>query len=396
MNHFSDTIKDEYMKQKTRILYLIPSLRIGGAERVCLNLADNLDYNAFEVNIISLSEEMPLIKLFKNKDKIAIYSCREPHNLGFPWISFSGLYRFYKLVNQINPQVVHSHLWGRHCIYLYLFLFKRGKISFVSTIHSSEFIYISTKPIYKLFRWVESFAYKILNFRLIVISEAVKKTTIKTLSFKEIIQIENGIDTDYFKPEQRIKYTGFKDRLYKNKFPILIHAGRNGEAKRQVDIIKAIPFLRKSYPNLRVILIGRDNKINNLDLIRKLEVEEFIEFIEYSDDPLKFLSIADIAVFPSLYEGLSLSLMEMMSCGLPLIVTNVASLTEMTNGSEAAMVVPTKSPEEIAKKVALLASNRNLCQEIGSKARNVAVQRYSKKRMIVKHEELYKRINVEN
>ncbi len=375
---------------KINILFIIPSLEIAGAEKVCCQICDNLDYDKFNVSLISLSNNVPLLDTLKNKDKINFYSCNEPEKLGFPWFSFKSFIKFAKIIRKIKPNIVHSHLWGIKCIYLFNFVFFKNKAIFIATIHSSEFIYTSKKISSRIFKGIENSIYKFLNFHLISISNAVDRMIRKKLNFNTITYIENGIDTDLFNPDKRAIYEQFRHDNYKNNYPILIHVGRSSETKRQIDIINALKILKDDYPNIKLLLIGKNNKLAYGEQTKEMNLQNNIDFISPNNEVVKYLSIADIGVFPSLFEGLSLAFAEMMSCGLPLVISDIPSLTEMTNYEEAALIVPTKSPEEIANKVKLLIEDKRLAETKGYNARKLAVEKYSIEVMVKKHSSLYK------
>ncbi len=377
---------------KINILFVIPSLEISGAEKVCCQICDNLDYDKFNVSLISLSNNVPLLDTLKNKDKINFYSCNEPEKLGFPWFSFKSFIKFNKIIRKIKPNIVHSHLWGIHCIYLLAFLFLKNKPKFLATIHSSGYIYTSNKISSRSFKFIENTIYKIFKFNLIAISNAVEDTIKKNLYYNTLTKIENGIDVSLFSPDKRIKYSIFKNNNYNNNFPILIHVGKAAENKRQIDIIKAISLIKNDFPNLKLLLVGRNNKEAFAEITNELGIEDNVDFIEPTNEVIKYLSIADIGIFPSIYEGLSLALAEMMSCGLPLVISDIPSFTEMTNHGEAALIVPIKNPVEIANKIRYLLENPGVAQSIKKRARELAMKKYSIDNMIKKHIDLYESI----
>lgn len=375
---------------KINLLFIIPSLQIAGAEKVCCQICDNLDYDIFNVSLISLSNNVPLLDTLKNKDKINFYSCNEPEKLGFPWFSFKSFIKFAKIIKKIEPDIVHSHLWGIHCIYLLAFLFLKRKPKFLATIHSAGFIYNSNKTSTRFFKFIENTIYKLFKFNLIAISNAVEDTIKKNLYYNTLTKIENGIDVLLFSPDKRTEYSSFKNDNYKNNFPILIHVGRAAEEKRQIDIIRAIALIKNDFPNLKLLLVGKNNKEAFTEITNELGIKDNVDFIETTNEVIKYLSISDIGIFPSIYEGLSLSFAEMMSCGLPLVISDIPSLTEMTNYEEAALIVPTKSPEEIANKVKLLIEDKRLAERKGYNARKLAVEKYTIDVMVKKHSSLYK------
>ena len=370
---------------KSRILFLIPSLNIAGAEKVCLNICDNLNFDNFDVYLISISNIIPLWET----DKIKFYTLGETVNIGFPWFSVKAFNKLSKLVRNIKPNIVHSHLWGVKCIYLYSFLGLKPKPYFIATVHSSEFIYTSKKLSSKLFKSIENFIYKFFNFHLVSISDVVDKMIRKRLYYNTLTFIENGIDTDLFIPNKRNNEILKQDNS-KNNFPVLIHIGRASETKRQIDIINAVNILKFDYPNIKLILLGRENEMFFGDLVKEMDLINNIEFIPPNNEVFKYINKADIGVFPSLFEGLSLAFAEMMSCGLPLIISDIPSLTEMTNYSEAAEIVPIKNPVEIANKVKFLLENPEISDSKCRKAREFAVNKYSIHVMVKKYSNLYK------
>jgi len=375
--------------KKIKILFVIPSLNIAGAEKVCLNICDNLNFDEFEVHLISVSKITPLWDTVKNKDKIKFYTLNETSNIGFPWFSVIAFYKLSKLARKIKPNIVHSHLWGVKCIYLFSFLGIKLKPVYIATIHNSEFIYTSKKLSSRLFKSIENFNYKFFNFHLVSISHTVDKMIRKRLYYKTLTFIENGIDTDLFIPSIKSNESTELDK-YKNNFPVLIHIGRASEIKRQIDIINAVSILRKDYPNIKLLLLGRDNKMLFGDLVRSLDLVNNIDFIPPNNEVYNYLQKADIGVFPSLFEGLSLAFAEMMSCALPLVITDIPSLTEMTNYNEAAEIVPVKSPRAIADKIKYLIDNPEVSKLKGKKAREFAVSKYSIHVMVRKYSDLYK------
>ena len=82
---------------------------------------------------------------------------------------------------------------------------------------------------------------------------------------------------------------------------------------------------------MKLLLVGKNNKEAFTEITNELGVEDNVDFIETTNEVIKYLSISDIGIFPSIYKGLSLSFAGMMSCGLPLVISDIPSLTEMTN-----------------------------------------------------------------
>lgn len=373
---------------KKKILFLIPSLRIGGAERVCCNICDNLDFTRYEIYLISLSDQIPLANTLKNKSKIKILTCKEPSPNKFPWVSFKSFQLFRKHTKEIKPDIVHSHLWGINSAYIYSFLFHSKKPIFVATIHSSGFIYNSKKTTYKIFRFIENSIYRFLKFNLVSISAAVENMVQNKLYYKTLTRISNGIDTSQIIESQTIIELK-KGLALESAYPIIIHIGRASNEKRQEDIIKAMPYILVKYPRTKLLLVGRDITIMYSDLVKSLRITNSVLLLNERDDVSYLLRISDIGVFPSLYEGLPLALIEMMAAGLPLVVSDIPILKDLTRSGLAAIYVPIKSPEEINLAVDKILTENDLMKSISANAKMIADENYSLKNMVKKYEELY-------
>ena len=371
---------------KIKLLFLVPTLNIAGAEKVCLNICDNLNFDDYEVSLVSISNQIPLWETVRNKDKIHFYTLNEQENIGFPWFSIKAIKKLSRLINKINPYIIHSHLWGIKCLYLFSLISLKNKSIFIATIHSSDFIYTSKKFTSRLFKAIENATYKFYNFHLVSISDSVNRMINKELYYNTITQIENGIDTNLFVPSTKRTTRKLSSSMC---FPVLVHVGRGSETKRQVDIINAVKILKLDYPNIKLLLVGRDNEKLYGELVKKMDLTQNINFIPPNDKVYVYLKKADIGIFPSLFEGLSLAFAEMMSCGLPLIITDIPSLTEMTNYKESAEIVPLKCPEAIADRVKYLLNNPEISTTKGEKARELAVKKYSLHVMIQKYSDLY-------
>jgi glycosyltransferase involved in cell wall biosynthesis len=388
VEYLNKSLNNQFGEKKKKILFLTSSLRVAGAEKVCCNLCDNLNFDLFEVYIVSLTDQIPLYSTLKNKSTIKIYTCGEPTHLKFPWLSIRALNRFFRNVKEIKPDIVHSHLWGISCIYLYLFIFFVRKPVFFATIHSAGFIYTSRKASYRLFMAIENSIYKLLNFNLIAISYEVEKMIISKLSYKTVSIVFNGVDTHLVRNTR--KSVSLKSILkLKTSYPIIIHVGRASPEKRQEDIIKAIPFMLESYPDVKVLFIGRDNLEKYGALAEELGVYRNVLFLGEREDVIDLLQISNIGVFPSLYEGLPLALVEMMAVGLALVVSDIPVLKELTGFGEAAIYVPTKRPDLICEAVIKLLTDLELAKTISTNACKIAEEKYSLKSMIINHEKLY-------
>lgn len=335
-----------------------------------------------------MSDEIPLAETLTNRSKINIYTCGQKIHGRYTLISVIAFIRLARYVRRIKPHIVHSHLWGLSCSYLLVFLNHFPKPDFFATIHSAGFIYTSRRLSHRFFLFLENSVYKLFGFNLVSVSEAVHQMIQSRLCFKNLFKIYNGIDTGLISDtdcQKTLKYT----LRAENNYPIIIHVGRATKEKRQEDIIRALPDLRLTFPLTKLLLVGRDVKKTFTPLIKELNLEESVLLSDERNDISCLLQISDIGVFPSLYEGLPLALIEMMAAGLPLIVSDIPSLRDITGSGSAAIYVPVRNPELINTSLKKLLSDKDFMKQLGTNGRKIAEERYSLAKMVKDYTEIY-------
>jgi glycosyltransferase involved in cell wall biosynthesis len=94
------------------------------------------------------------------------------------------------------------------------------------------------------------------------------------------------------------------------------------------------------------------------------------------------LAASDLVALPSLWEGLSISLLEAMAAGKPVVTTSIGSNREVTNDGEVAILVPPKDAAGLAGAIRSLARHPARRLELGRKGRDVQQERYTLPRML--------------
>jgi glycosyltransferase involved in cell wall biosynthesis len=114
-----------------------------------------------------------------------------------------------------------------------------------------------------------------------------------------------------------------------------------------------------------------------------------VRFLGRREDVPALMSAADIFVFPSLFEGLGVSLLEACACGLPCVVSDVGPLPEVVENGVTGVLVPAQDPGSLAAAVAGLASDQVLMRRYGAAARARVRQTFRIDRSIAQLEALY-------
>ncbi|MFF2018637.1 glycosyltransferase family 4 protein [Paenibacillus sp. NPDC058177] len=174
-----------------------------------------------------------------------------------------------------------------------------------------------------------------------------------------------GIDLDKFRPqtveakkEERAKY-GYD----LNDF-ILIYVGELSHRKHQDLLIESISLLKNKIPNIRLLLVGNGDKLEEYQvLVSRLLVEEHVKFLGYRNDINKLMILSDIAISSSRQEGLPVNIMEAIAVGLPLIVSNSRGNRDLVSNERNGFIFEKNNIQQIIRMVEKLYLSKDLKED---------------------------------
>lgn len=208
---------------------------------------------------------------------------------------------------------------------------------------------------------------------IISISEFTKKEIVKRLNIpaKKIKIIYNGYDLGKILSVSDFKHLCSRFKISKN---YIIYVGGLGPRKNITRLIKSFAIVKqKIKQNIQLILTGKIKKNIKKEIaeykktIKLLNLDKDVIFTDYlSQSELDSLrKNAAIAVYPSLYEGFGLPVIEAMALKTPVVASNVSSIPEIAD--DAAILVKPKSIKEIAAAIIKLLTDANLRQQLTKK-----------------------------
>ncbi len=224
--------------------------------------------------------------------------------------------------------------------------------------------------------------------KVIAVSENTKNDIIRTLAIdpaKITVIAEAADDKELaFSPHLIEKLKG----KYELSGPVILYVGQFRQHKNVLNLLKAFTILRKDL-DAKLVLVGKDaDKINidtstgsasTLSEVERVDKEEILRdtlrpgFV--GDEELAaWYHLADVFVFPSLYEGFGLPGLEAMAVGLAVVASNKASLPEIYQ--EAALYFDPLKPEEIADKIKTVLSDQKTRDELIKKGK-IQSKKYS-------------------
>jgi glycosyltransferase involved in cell wall biosynthesis len=222
----------------------------------------------------------------------------------------------------------------------------------------------------------------------ICVSKAVaaQQYQLHTTPRRKQITICNGID-----PQSFITATqnGAREILRKELNIPLGHLviGNTGRLAAQKDndtLIRAMGPLKRMLSDIPFILLlaGDGNDRGKLEaLVDSLGLKEHVRLIGFWKDIPSFLAAIDIFATPSLWEGLSISILEAMAAGKPIVATSIPPNAELIENEVTGLLVPPKSPEKIAEAITRLVRESELAQHCATAGRRRLMDEYTIGRM---------------
>lgn len=164
--------------------------------------------------------------------------------------------------------------------------------------------------------------------------------------------------------------------------------GRLDPQKGQDDFIRAIPILLKHQTNLHFVIAGDETKsqhgykkkLENLSI--ELGVNDYVQFIPFTNAVPEFMSAIDFFILPSHAETFGFVLIEAMAMGKMIIATDAGGVPEIITDGVTGLLVPPRDEQELADAILKLLNDRDLQSSLSLKARTDALKRFNITRCI--------------
>ncbi len=319
--------------------------------------ADLITSSANKSRRENLSENITIyyLDIFKNGKNLSYQSY-------FSLIIYSlkALFQAYKLKLENKYDLVHS-FYGIPCAFVAMLLFK----PYIVSLRGSDV------PFYnKRFNFLDKYFLVHLNKlvwgranRVVANSEDLKKLALKTLPNIDVQIIPNGVDTNFFKPDKRIK-----------KEKAVLFVGRLIPRKRADLLISAFARLPENIKNNWIVWIVGEGpeKMNLVSLAKKLKIAKQVRFLGHlnKEKLKKIYQQASIYVLPSENEGMSNTLLEAMASGLPVITRQVGDGGYLV--TQNGILINNKV--ELTNAMSLQISSKKTRNQMGCDSRKVALK----------------------
>tara|TARA_B100000315_G_scaffold253448_1_gene292264 strand:- start:940 stop:2589 length:1650 start_codon:yes stop_codon:yes gene_type:complete len=215
-------------------------------------------------------------------------------------------------------------------------------------------------------------------------------------------QIPNGVDTDRFCPVTNQAKVKLRNQLgLPEKIKLILFVGHFSREKCPDILLNTwMETIEKTFPESGIVFIGSTNPdhyevdtdmVKEVKRLAKTYQGKQVFFVERTHETEKYYQAADIFVMPSLREGLPNTMLEAMSCELPVIVSELKGVTDWVVEDEGnGLLFEPRNKDELGKVLLRVLKDHTLAHELGAKARTIVIDRFSMMRVTEQYFELYR------
>lgn len=352
--------------KKISIIFILPDLETGGAERIVTTIANHLPREKFEPKILLLRKEGGYLEILK--DDVEIIDIKTPR------IRHS-LKPILKEIRKRKPDIVFSG-FGEVNAYLSLFIKFFPKTKFIARETNVVSKHVTRKEI--------RFFYKFYNnyHRIICQSDDMQNDLVENFNIKKekLVKINNPVDFEFI--EEKLMVSKRPER-FNNDFRNVVAIGNLSNRKGFDNLLKVFSHLKNEKIHLHILGDGRDKELL-YQMKSDLKLEN-VTFHGQQKNPYQFLKFVDLFILSSRYEGFPNVLLEAGACGTFSLANNCkGGITEIIQPKINGEISDIENHEEFAKKITEILKENHDSNAIISSIKN----RFSKDIILEKYEQV--------
>ncbi len=362
-----------------KILHLIYSQQVAGAEKYLLDLLPGLAQKGIDCSLICVIPEA-------DKHKFIDF-CNELNGKGVTTAIFTGsTANFLSLARRINHYLkenniryLHAHLFKADFLAVLIKKLFNKRLFILSTKHGYQEQYFNQHPVnpgkidHNIYYFISKFINANINAQ-VTISKAMSDLYYNLkLTKTKIPYIHHGIDLAL---PADIKARRLSD-------PQLIIVGRVEEIKGHIYLFKAMPAVIKKYPAVQLLILGNGKEKQQLEVkAGELGITNHINFLGFQQNPAEYICSSDIIILPSLFEPFGLVYIESFALKVPVIAFDVQACNEVISNNETGILVPVFDVAALAEKIIFLLDHPQERERISKNAYQRFTEYFNTGRMV--------------
>lgn len=369
-----------------RVLYVLDSLEVGGAERSLLEMGRHL--TSFEPVVCHLS---PAARLAPDFGAAGIPTVSLGLTGRYPLVT--GARALSRTIREQRPDLVHSTLYTAG---ITARLARRGQRPLVHTWVNEPVAHPSRGPhrrgrrrlAERLDAWT---AFRVNHF--VANSRSIAESHRQALAVPErrVSVVYRGRDPARFTRVSPQEREVVRHELgLASEHRVILQVGRLRPQKGHLGLLEALHRLLVVVPSVRLVLAGEGPSRSAIEQrIEALGLQERVLLLGHRDDVPALLAMAEIFAFPSSHEGHPGALVEAMLAGCPIVASDLPVHRETLQDGESGLLTPVGDAEALAGVLADLLHDPERAREMGENARRTARTRFDIRHIVHQHEDLY-------
>lgn len=361
-------------QRELRVLHLIPGLGLGGSERALADMLRLIDDRQIEFEVAVLARPAATPDWIAwSKPPVML---DHVGGVGNPRGTPRTVRRLKRIIAEFKPDILHTHRWPADIIGGLAIL--GSPVRHISHQQGTSPWFAEPGLRKSLRRIVTRFVYRRNRTEFVAVSEAVKQYISGSLGIdaSRFRVIHNGVDVEAFGENQRrAEPTGIR--------PLVIGTTARFEPEKGLDLlVRAVARLSSAGRDVRLSLAGDGSQRANIQrLAESLGIADRVSLPGLVTEINAFYDELDVFVLPSLAaEGFSLSLVEAMAKGLPVVATRVGGAEEAIEDGVDGLIIAPREDKLLAALERLLV-DRALRQRLADNAQRRARRQFSAQAM---------------
>lgn len=371
--------------KKKKVLEVIRQGQIGGGESHLADLVELMDKTEFEPICLSFTDGEMINRLQAIGITCYVIETTKPFNISIQQ-------RIIQLIKNEHIDIIHAH--GTRAASNVLFPSILLGQPLIYTVHGWSFHDDQGKLVFTLRKWSEKL---ICHFakQVICVSEGNAETGKRQFNLTNPIVIKNGVNLRRFNSEKHSTLNrsdlGFKDTDF-----IVGFIARCTKQKAPIDFLDALERAHQKDYRVKGLFIGEgDMDVEVNKFIAEHHMEDYLFRSPFRTDIPDILSLLDVYCLPSLWEGLSIGLLEAMATGCAIIATPTDGTQEVIIHEQNGMIIPFNSPNVICSTIIRFLNDDSLRSRCQTNAVSFISKQFNAQHTADCTVDIYKRLSCE-
>lgn len=345
------------VKQKTRVMLLIPQLYTGGIQKMVVELAAHLDKNQADVVIVSLKPRSGEI-FEKTADEYNLNVCYLNKKNG---VDFSVIPQIYAAIRKYRPDVLHAN--QRTLTYALWPAVLCGVKRIMYTVHN-----VADQDAHGIDRKIIKLAHRWFSVQLVAISDLCRKSIAQVYQTEEsmIPCVYNGVDVEFFRKENKEKRT-----------ICFLAVGRMSAQKNYLLMLQAFKAVHDIHPEATLTILGDGEDRERMEAFcRENGLSDSVVMPGNVSNVREYMWKAQVFLMSSDYEGLPVTVLEAMAAGLPIVATKAGGIVDIVSEGQNGRLVDIGDEKSLIDAMLCMYENKEMRDAFSAESERYA-QKYS-------------------